>query len=112
MVRLEVLLDRAGCLRKLSADGHAGYGGKGQDIVCAAATAVVRTACRVLERAPGFMSEGAAPREGTLRFEVTGFPQERRDWFSGVTEYLLCALSDLAEEFPDRVRLTVRSMER
>ncbi len=107
MIRLSIVLDRRGCLSSFTADGHAGGAAAGQDIVCAAATALLRTAARSVLAVPGIGAEADAPAPGAMRLTVLRCEGRQRPWLRGVTDFLLTGLADLQAEYPQRVEMIV-----
>lgn len=111
MLQIKIKVTATGLLRGAQALGHVGFGPKGNDPVCAAATILLRTAARSFERKQGIVLAGSAPRPGELRFEILSFPETLRGWLSGVGETLLQGLTDLAAEYPDRISVQVEMTE-
>jgi uncharacterized protein YsxB (DUF464 family) len=112
--RLVVTLQLAGdgCLAALSAAGHAGKLPAGSNIACAAASALVRTAARLLADA-GLVVEAEAPRTaGRVDFRVGPVPDGRRAWLQGTTEFLVRGLRDVALEYPAAVDIRLFEAER
>jgi len=99
--------DRYGCLRRLEMDGHAGDARAGENPVCAAATALARTAARVLDEVPGIEIRGVAEHEGRLQVEVASYQRRAADYLKGVSDYLLVGIRDLEREFPKQVAVVV-----
>ena len=86
---------------KLDICGHAGYAGKGQDIVCAAVTALAGTLERCMEKA----GEGSCEwKDGEPVFTAEG-TETLRPCF----ETVICGLEMLAEEFPAYVEINTSS---
>ena len=108
MIRIKLQLEPDGCLRRLQSDGHAS-GETQPNIVCAAATMVMRSVARVLVAQSDIVVNGTVPSEGTLTIGVQSCPGNRREWLSGVTQVLVSGLVDLADEFPQQVRLDITS---
>lgn len=108
MLRIDVLLGDQGVLSQLVAEGHAGFSIVGQDVVCSAATVLLRTTGRVLERAPQVEVAGEATKEGSLTVKVEKVLPEGITWLKGVTDSLLTGLSDLAREFPNHINVVIR----
>ncbi|MBN2353989.1 MAG: ribosomal-processing cysteine protease Prp [Spirochaetales bacterium] len=108
MVKVVLELYPSGCLKSLTATGHAGAGTKDHDAVCAAVSVLVRTAWRALRREPYLQVEGRAASEGDLSVTVAlrGFESEER--FRGLTDFLLTGLFDLAAEHPRHVSVDFR----
>ncbi len=107
MIRLSLRLQADGCLRSFSASGHAGAGPKGQDLVCASVTVLLRTAARLLSAQPDLRVSGQAPAEGVMRLALEPPPEARREWVRGVTATLVAGLTDLDREFPGLLKLEV-----
>lgn len=89
---------RGGIVVRVQVKGHAGFGTRGADPVCAAVTALVRTAARELAASPAVRVAGTASNEGLIAFQVTGWEPERLGWLSGVSALLVRGLRDLADE--------------
>ena len=106
MITVRVGLSPDGRLQSLDASGHGGEIA-GTDIVCAAATALLRTGARILVADPRIEASGAAPVGGTLWFQIGEVADERRAMLAAVTEFLTTGLQDLSEEYPKRVRLDI-----
>ena len=109
MVRVRVVLDEWGLVRLFEAHGHAGsvHGTRGNNIVCAAATAIVRTVARQIAGHPEITSTAQAAGEGSLMVEISGVPMAIREWLRGVGDILVGGIGDLATEYPDDVRLVL-----
>lgn len=91
---------RGGQLVGVDVSGHAGWERAGQDIVCAAVSALVRSTARALARRGGTMVRFEAPEPGAVRLE-TGPNQDA--WADGAWAVLDVGLKDLAHEYPQSV---------
>lgn len=107
MIRVALQHDRSGCLRRLEMEGHAGGAPAGANTVCAAASALARTAARVLDAASGIELAGTADDEGRLEVQVTSYEREVANYLKGVSDFLLVGLRDLEREYPDEVGVLV-----
>ena len=107
MIELKVNLHRDGCLKGFQASGHAGSGKKGEDIVCAAVTVLLRTAARLISREKGLETRGEALEPGGMTFFLKSMPAEYREWVKGITDFLLGGLLDLKDEFPDYLTIDI-----
>ena len=91
---------------KLTASGHAGFGPKGKDIVCAGVTVLCRTALEVLEQTGGIDLETDVSRRGYIFFSA-GIHKpdvllcQRLDTVGDVLEKGFLVLQ---EQYPDNVR--------
>jgi len=109
VVRVVLELFPSGCLKSITATGHAGAGEKGRDAVCAAVSVLVRTAWHALQREPYLEIEGSAEREGDMRIAVVPRGAESRERYRGLTDFLLTGLFDLAAEHPRHVSVDFRT---
>lgn len=100
MIELTLCLKDDGRLVSCSASGHAGYAEAGADIVCAAASILLRTAAESLSRTGRV--EVSAPSRGVFGFVVDEGMGEAAA-FAGL--FLQCGLSGLAREYPEYVLL-------
>lgn len=105
MIRVSLALDRRGLVRKMRLSGHAGFALKGQDIVCASVTALVRTFVRALESNASFRISGKHDERGFFEAAIAAVPQGQAAWFKGLCDGLTTGLVDLAEEFGPHIDL-------
>jgi hypothetical protein len=112
VIRLRVRLHADGSLGGFHVSGHAGAGGKGSDVVCAAVTVLLRTTARLLAAQPELKVEGGSPQEGVMHLSLPPPPQAKLDWVRGVTATLLAGLTDLAAEHPGRLELKIEGAAR
>jgi uncharacterized protein YsxB (DUF464 family) len=106
VVRVDVTLDGEGLLRSCRVKGHAGWGRKGRDIVCAAVSVLVRSALYTLSDREGIRLQGAAPERGLVWMEVD-YDTECRDFLAAVGTFLLEGLRSVAEAYPDCCCITI-----
>lgn len=111
MIRVTVGVNRNGALRYFSSEGHAGRSEGGQDVVCAAATALLRTAARLLYRQAELVVRGQAPEAGRMEMKLQNVPQHRQDWLAGVSDFLIAGLRDIEEEHRGTVELKIEDAE-
>ena len=104
MIEIRIALDQGGNLKSLKAEGHSMSAPKGSNIVCAAVSAQLRSAVRVLAGAPGCSTAVSAERDGFLELSVKAGNGENR-WLTGVTDVLLAGLMETEREYPGECRL-------
>lgn len=93
-----------GSFREARASGHAGFARKGQDIVCAAESFLLRTAMQVLESdGSGLVLETDAPRRGELSFRVVSSGTASRERLVCVADFIRKGMQSLSEEYPECV---------
>ncbi len=107
MLRIRLELDSGGTTLRLAAVGHA-RGKPGENLACAAATVLIRTAARWLNSLDDVQMTGRAANEGELSFSASskGATNGRTDCASVLANlygYLATGLGDLAREFPEDV---------
>lgn len=107
MIAAKLVLDADSCIARFEAEGHAGHGPKGGDIVCAAFTVLARTAYESLATLPGLELSGSAPEPGSLEFAVRRLPLEQRERAAGIADFLQVGLSGLEREYPGEIGLTI-----
>lgn len=108
MIRVLIATDSDGLLSAASVQGHAGYAEPGHDIVCAAATALIRSAARALESDRRFRIAGEVGVPGSLAFEVDCISPYGAEYLRGVTHYLVVGIGDLAREYPEHCSLDLQ----
>ena len=107
MIEIEAVLDGDGALRSCEAQGHAGAGPTGTDIVCAAVSVLMRTAVRALSGREGITIRCEAPEPGFLNLEAD-YTAEGRELLFAAGVFLTEGLASVAEEYPQCCRLTIR----
>ena len=104
MIRAEVGR-RGGRIVRLRVHGHAGQGPYGEDLVCAAVSAIVQTAALGLSHLDG----AAAParvREGDLLWQGESGAAGQT-----ILETVVLGLKDLEESYPGAIALVVKEEE-
>ncbi len=108
MISLKIVLYPDGCLKLFKASGHARAGyKKGEDIVCASVTALLRTCAKLLSMQTDLITEGDAPEPGEMYLILHNPPADRIEWIRGITDFLLSGLKDLKSEYADFLRLDI-----
>lgn len=111
MIDVTLWLDSGGCLTGIDASGHAGSAEAGQDIICAAASSLLRTVSRTLEMEPSVRIEGNAEEKGELHLRISLLEGYKKDWLCGVSTFTVVGLKDLASEYPDYCRVSFRKTD-
>ena len=106
MIQADVVLDEAGLLRSCRVSGHAGAGKRGGDIVCAAVSALTRTAIRVLSGRKDITIRGSIPEQGNFWME-TEYSPEGREFLAGAGAFLIEGLISVSAEFPEYCKVTI-----
>ena len=104
MISVTLQLDGDGCLRRLQSAGHA-VGSRDANLVCAAATALMRTTSRVLGDHGSIVISGRAPAEGALEIYVEQYGAHDCAYLLGVTDVLVRGLEDLSRDEPAQVQI-------
>ena len=108
---INVLLVNGRSLLRCEAEGHALFDKKGQDIVCAAATILLRTAAQTLEKRPGIDFKGEAPVQGRVAFEARADKDSAKTELEFAADFLQKGFESLAKEFPQNVHLECKLEE-
>ncbi|MDR2445271.1 MAG: ribosomal-processing cysteine protease Prp [Spirochaetaceae bacterium] len=106
MIRLEAALDGEGILVGYQAEGHAGAGPKGADIVCAAVSALSRALVGALQGREGVRVNADAQERGKLRVKLS-YSGDARVFLEGAGAVLLAGLASVAEDYPEFCNLTI-----
>jgi uncharacterized protein YsxB (DUF464 family) len=106
LIRIAIQIGKEGCLKALEAEGHALRGKAGTDIVCASASAFLRTIAR-LYAGEGAIMEGSAEREGHMNLRCVALPPEKVERMKGMTDFLLLGLNDLKSDFPENIDVII-----
>ena len=105
MIRINIELDDQGCLKNVHLSGHADGNAKGNNIICAAVTALSRTFGQIIESRTGIRSTGNAVSEGQLDDYVENVDAAQREWFRGVSDFFLHGIGRLSSEYPDTIMI-------
>lgn len=104
MITVEVFRGADGYVLGFRARGHAGYGEHGEDIVCAAVSAISQTAVlgllSHLELAVRVKQEA-----GFLECLLVGDERSRGPAAQSVLETMVLGLQEVERQYPDRVRV-------
>lgn len=91
----------------MSAEGHASGAKRGSNVVCGAATVLMRSAARVIVAENALDVGGSADQEGKIEIKIRRIADDKREWLRGVSCVLREGLQSLAAEHPREVRVTV-----
>ncbi|MBV8727285.1 MAG: ribosomal-processing cysteine protease Prp [Candidatus Eremiobacteraeota bacterium] len=96
-------------LSSISADGHAEWDEEGQDIVCAAVSAILQAARLGLERYASAVPQ-AHQTKGNFRLS---WAVEKRDdpAVNAIVNTARLAIERIASDYPDHVRFALRPLE-
>ncbi len=110
---ISVLIERRknGMLSACVAEGHAGYAGKGSDIVCSAVTVLIRTTLAVISELPGIDLVYDVQKRGYVSFKIRKvFPLEIEEKLKFAGDFLQTGLESIQREFPDNLKLVINSL--
>ena len=111
MIRVEIELSEDGVLKRIKANGHAGWNVRGRDIVCAAASSLIRTAGGLLFNEKKLCCRGNVQENpGIITLEIREKPESLRLWIKGVSDFLLKGLLDLEKEYSKNIEIRVMKM--
>lgn len=107
MVAVRIIRDHAGRFAGFHATGHVSpeQGPRGGNLVCAGATAVIRSVARALADHPETPVRIESSGEGDLHVSMMSTEETCNDWVDGVVSVIVAGIGDLAREYPDEVRL-------
>ena len=108
MITVTVRRAPSGCIRSFTVKGHAGYAGEGQDIVCAAVTALAQTAVLGLRRVARVEPE-VAVEEGFLECRLPSGAVN--DSAEAILETVVIGLVDIEKDYPAHVRMRFSNEE-
>jgi uncharacterized protein YsxB (DUF464 family) len=106
MIAIEIVLDN-GLLKRCRIKGHA-YG-KGKEIVCAAVSALARTAASALAGEDGVATRCEAKKPGEFFLEVAECAEAKQGFLSGVGTFLTSGFDSIAREYPKQCWLSVNA---
>ena len=109
MIKIQLVNGRS--FLSCKAEGHALFDKKGQDIVCAAATVLLRTAAQTLDKRPGIDFKGEDPVPGKIAFEARADQDSAKTELKFAADFLQKGFESLAKEFPQNVQLECKLEE-
>lgn len=109
MIQVQVIRSTDGMLRSCVAEGHAGFSAKGQDIVCAGVTVLLRTVLSLLESSSSVRVVADAPKRGILAFRVLEYDKAETALLVHCGDFLETGLSSLSNDYPNHVSLRVQT---
>lgn len=93
---------------RLRAEGHAGAGKPGEDLVCAAITALFWTLAAAAEEIPEYRLQ-LHENEAKAEFELRCYPDEEQESTCGeMFRTIVAGLTSLEEEYPEFIRMDER----
>lgn len=101
MIRFLLEHDKGGRLLSFDASGHAGYGQKGHDIVCAAVTILIRTTVQALG---SIHAEAHAEQRGRFAFQVVQYDEKDAEQLRYAAQFLWLGMTSLQEEYPKAIQ--------
>ena len=107
MIRIVLTFADSGLLETLTSQGHANRTNDLLSGACAGVSILLRTAARLFSHTGGVELAGGAEEPGHLVLSVTDVSEECLDWYRGAVDMLLLGLRDLAEEYPDSIRIEI-----
>jgi uncharacterized protein YsxB (DUF464 family) len=108
LIEIEAVLDNDGVLKACKAEGHAGAGKAGTDIVCAAVSVLLRTALITLSDREGITVKGSAPEEGKMWLEAGYSGAKGKDFLFAAGSFLIEGLKSVSREYPENCKLNFR----
>ncbi|MDR1143586.1 MAG: ribosomal-processing cysteine protease Prp [Spirochaetaceae bacterium] len=109
MIVITVVLDESGLLKSCDVRGHAGAGKRGTDIVCAAVSALARTALAVLAGRDGITAAGGPGGRGEFFLEIKSLSGAGREFLAGAGTFLVEGFRSVAAEFPQNCTLDIQT---
>ena len=112
VITIAVVLDELGLLKSCDVRGHAGAGKRGNDIVCAAVSILIRTAYSVLSNREGIAARSEAKRRGKFTLETEAQNKTGRDFLAAAGAFLTEGFGSLAGEYPEHCVMTITKERR
>jgi uncharacterized protein YsxB (DUF464 family) len=104
MIKIKTSRNTDGQIVALNVCGHAGWGGKGQDIVCAAVSALTQAALLGLKKQAGACLDYKVQKEpALLTFTLTSPPDDKTD---AILETMLLGLAEIVKAYPGNLDMT------
>ncbi len=107
MIKIDIRVDKRGCIKEINAKGHGGLGKKGSDILCSAVSVLIRSFGKVIYTSGAVKAEGKASERGSVYLMLKDIPQEKVSWIQGMSTMVIAGLTDLEREFPENIRVNI-----
>lgn len=98
MIQISIYRDKTGRIRRFVAQGHSGYAPHGEDIVCAAVSALVQTAVLGLEGLTQ-ITPGVVVEDGNLDCQISGCGGDNIK-VDAILETMLLGLQAIEADYP------------
>ena len=106
MIKVQVRRGPGDSVLEVRVEGHAGFAEPGEDIVCAAATALVVTALIGLKRVAQHPHEGKASSGKAYCKLLPGGTDESAMKAQAILQTTVLGLQDIAQDYQDYIRVT------
>lgn len=106
MIKVRVRRRPDGSVLELRTEGHAGFADPGEDIVCAAVTALVVTALLGLQHVAAHPHEGRAESGQAYCRLLPGGTPESAVKAQAILETTVLGLKDIEKDYKDYIRVT------
>ncbi len=90
--------------------GHSS-GSDDDKIICAAVSCLTRTACEIMTRLNGVVSEFYASEPGSVVLLVHDYKKSVQDKLSGISDFLLLGLIGIIRDYPESIKLKINNKE-
>ncbi len=110
MTKVLLVCSKDGCFKSLRAEGHAGYGKKGSDIVCSAESLLLYSAMDLLHNSQGILFKEDACVRGSLAFsaQIDGLAKDKeslRIRLKCTADFIRSAFKKLVADYPAFVQM-------
>ena len=105
-----IIVEKAnGKILSVEASGHTGYAEYGEDIVCAALSAIIQTAALgITEVAKIAATIERNDEDGYFRLTLPSLGEEKRREADLILETALRGITDVSQSYPDFIKLEVK----
>lgn len=111
MLQVRIRLSEDGVIRSLDAAGHLPGGTRGENLACAAATTLIRSAARFIVGCEGVQSQGRAEARGSLSFRISDIQDSYVEYIRGAGDLVIQGLQDLDAEAPGAISLKISGVQ-
>ena len=98
------LFKQNGSVVKIRACGHSGLGEHGQDVLCAAVSALVQTAYLAIVDIAGDTEYRRDGKTGLFEFDIPSAPEKRHD-IDVIIHAMCVGLRDITSGYPQNLKL-------
>ncbi len=111
MTDVSLACNKEGVFRSCKACGHSSFAKKGNDIVCAAESIILRTVVEMLEQTKEIVVDVDSSTRGFLEFRVERYTESSLERLKCIGDFIRLSFTSLSIEYPKNVHFEEKLIE-